>query len=98
MSEEINQIRRKISPALKEAGVLRSSVFGSVARGEAAENSDVDILVDLPRGTSLFDLVDLQNRLQLILGKKVDIGTYRSIKSSLKERILSEQIQIYERQ
>lgn len=97
MSQEIQTIKEKITPILKQAGVLRSSIFGSVARGEADENSDVDILVDLPRGTSLFDLVDLRNNLQLTLGKKVDIGTYRSIRSVLKERILKEQVPIYER-
>ena len=97
MSEEIQKIQDKITPVLKEAGVLRSSLFGSIARGEADEKSDVDILVELPRGKSLFDLFDLQDRLQAVLGKKVDIGTYRSIKPMLKDRILSEQVQIYER-
>jgi hypothetical protein len=97
MSEEIQKIQNQITPVLKEAGVLRSSLFGSVARGESDEKSDVDILVELPRGKSLFDLFNLQERLQSVLGKKVDIGTYRSIKPMLKDRILNEQVQIYER-
>lgn len=97
MSEEIKEIQKKAVPILKEFGVLRSSVFGSVARGESDEKSDVDILIDMPRGTTLFDLVDLRDRLQKQLGKKVDIGTYKSIKPYLKENILKEQIQIYER-
>ena len=97
MPEEIQKIQQQIVPILKEAGVLRSSLFGSIARGEANEKSDIDILVDLPKGKSLFDLADLQESLQSALGKKVDIGTYRSIKPFLRERILSEQIQIYEK-
>ena len=97
MSEEIEKIKNQIIPTLKQAGVLKSSIFGSVARGEADEKSDVDILVELPRGKSLFDLFDLQDRLQSVLGKKVDIGTYRSIKPMLKDRILKEQVEIYER-
>ena len=80
MPEDIQQIKDKITPILKEAGVLRSSIFGSVARGEARSDSDIDILVDLPQGKSLFDLVDLQDQLEKRLGKKVDVGTYRSIK------------------
>ncbi len=98
MGQDIKIIQEKILPILKKHGVLRSSIFGSVARGEVDENSDVDILVDVPRGTSLFDLVGLRDSLQAALGKKVDIGTYRSIKPMLKDRILNEQIQIYERQ
>ncbi len=97
MAEEIQKIQARIVPILKEAGVLRSALFGSVARGEADQHSDVDILVDLPEDQSLFDLVDLQEKLQTALGKKVDLGTYRSIKPILKDRILQEQIQIYER-
>jgi predicted nucleotidyltransferase len=98
MPEEIQKIQTQILPILKQAGVLRSSLFGSVARGESDEKSDVDILVELPRGKSLFDLFDLQDKLQAVLGKKVDIGTYRSIKPMLKDRILKEQVEIYARQ
>jgi uncharacterized protein len=97
MPEDIQQIKEKATPILKEAGVLRSSIFGSFARGEARPDSDVDFLVELPDGKSLFDLVDLQEQLQTALGKKVDIGTYRSIKEVLRSKILSEQILIYER-
>jgi predicted nucleotidyltransferase len=97
MSEEIQQIQVKIMPILKQAGVLRSAIFGSVARGESDKDSDVDILVDLPPGKSLFDLVDLQEQIEKALGKNVDLGTYGSIKPMLKDRILNEQVQIYER-
>jgi predicted nucleotidyltransferase len=96
MSKDIQQIQEKIVPILKRAGVLRSSIFGSVARGEAAPESDVDILVELPHGKSLFDLVDLKTSLETILGKKVDVGTYNSIKPRIKERVFAEAIQIYE--
>lgn len=87
-------IKKQITPILKEAGVLKSSVFGSVARGEAKPDSDVDILVELPEGKSLFDLIDLQNKLEAKLGKKVDVITYRSVHHLLRDIIFSEQIQI----
>ncbi len=94
MPEEIQMIKKQITPILKEAGVLKSSVFGSVARGEAKPDSDVDILVELPEGKSLFDLIDLQNKLEAKLGKKVDVITYRSVHHLLRDIIFSEQIQI----
>lgn len=98
MSEDIKIISNQILPILKQAGVLKSSVFGSLARGEADEKSDIDILVEFPPGKSLFDLIELEEKLSSALKKKVDIGTYRSIKPFLKERILKEQVQIYEKQ
>ncbi|MCL5775036.1 MAG: nucleotidyltransferase family protein [Patescibacteria group bacterium] len=96
MSEEVLTIQKQIVPILKEAGVLKSSLFGSIARGEADEKSDVDILVELPKGKSLFDLIDLQDKLETTLGKKVDIGTYASIKRVIRDKVLKEQVVIYE--
>ena len=71
MPEEIKKIQAQIVPILKEAGVLRSSLFGSVVRGEARPDSDVDILVELPRGKSMFDLIALEEKLAAKLGKRV---------------------------
>ena len=98
MPEEIQKITEKILPLLKQAGVLRSSLFGSIARGEAKPDSDIDILVELPRGKDLFDLIDLREKLSQALGKKVDIGTFNSVKPVLQDRIFKEQVKIYERQ
>jgi hypothetical protein len=94
MPEEIQKIQAQIVPILKEAGVLRSSIFGSVARGEANEKSDVDILVELPRGKTMFDLIDLEEKLAAKLGKKVDLVTYRSVHHLLRDIIFKEQVQI----
>ena len=94
MPQEIQKIQQQIVPILKEAGVLRSSIFGSVARGEANEKSDVDILVELPRGKSMFDLIDLEEKLAAKLGKKVDLVTYRSVHHLLRDIIFKEQVQI----
>ena len=95
MPEEIEQIKTKILPLLKQAGVLRSSIFGSVARGEATKNSDVDILVEMPERATLFDLAGLKIDLEKALGKKVDVGTYNSLKPRIKERVFAEAVQIY---
>ncbi len=91
---KLDQIKKRVLPILKEAGVIRSSIFGSYVRGENKKNSDIDILVDLPRGKSLFDLVDLQMKLEEALDQKIDIITYKSLHPLLKNRILAEQIQI----
>ncbi len=94
MNEDIDQIKQKAGPILKEAGVIRSAIFGSYARGEQNQNSDIDILVDLPEGLSLFDVADIKNKLEDSLGKEVDLVEFDRIKPRLKQYILSEQITI----
>ena len=94
MSENIKKIRDKIVPVLKREGVLRSSLFGSYARGEETESSDLDILVELPKGKSLLDLVDIENKIRDILGKNVDLVTYTSVHPLLKKSIEKDQISL----
>jgi predicted nucleotidyltransferase len=91
---DINSIKEKALPELKKAGVLKSSLFGSYARGEAGAESDVDILVELPDDKNMFDLIELEEKLESVLGKKVDVITYRSLHHLLRDRILREQIPI----
>ena len=90
----LDEIKQKAIPILKEAGVTRSSLFGSYVRAEEGEESDIDILVDFPKGKSLFDFIGLQLKLEDALHKKVDLVTYKGLKPRLRERILSEQVQI----
>lgn len=94
MATDIQQIKNKAVPFLKNAGVIRSSLFGSAARGKMNQNSDIDILIEFPRGKTLFDLVDLQNQLETILNSKVDLVTFKSIHPLLRDQILKEQVQI----
>ena len=84
----------KIIPILKKYGVLRASLFGSVVRGDTHKNSDVDILVKVPKNKSLFDMMDIQFELEDALKKKVDLVEYDYIKPRLKSQILGEQVQI----
>jgi len=94
---KFQQIQYKILPIFKKQGVLRGAIFGSFALGEERHNSDIDILVDLPKDKTLFDLIDLQFMLENALKKKVDVITYNSLSPLLKDSILREQIPIYEK-
>lgn len=94
MKYTLEQIKEKAVPILKEAGVTRSSIFGSYVRGEQREDSDIDILVDFPKDKSLFDFVELQLKLEDALNKKVDLGEYTTLKSRIRNRVLNEQVQI----
>jgi uncharacterized protein len=94
MKTDLKNIKNKALPILKEAGVIHSSIFGSVVQGETKEHSDIDMLIELPKEKSLFDFVDLQLKLEKALGKKVDLGEYSAIKPRLKESILNGQVQI----
>lgn len=95
MTKTIEEIKEKVTPILEKEGIIKSSVFGSVVRGEERKDSDIDMLVDVPEGFSLFDLIGLQYKLEDTLGKKVDLHTYRAIHPRLKDRILSEHVYIY---
>jgi len=77
----------KIVSILKRYDVKRASFFGSFARGEAKEDSDIDILVEFKGNKSLLDLVKLEMELEKVLKKKVDIITYNSIHPLLKDII-----------
>lgn len=73
-------------------GAHHVRVFGSVARGEADECSDLDFIVELEPGRSLFDLGGLQYELEQLLGCRVDVVTERSLKARIRERVLREAV------
>ena len=94
MNNDIEVIKRASVPILKKAGVKKSAVFGSTVRGDATEGSDIDILVELPRGKTLLDLAELQYSLEDALGRDVDVVTYRAVSPLLKDKIYSNQVRI----
>src|SRR3990167_6605358 len=71
-------------------GARNVRVFGSVARGEAGPDSDVDLLVDMEPGRSLLDLGGLWSDLSELLGREVDVVTEKSIYWLLRRRIFKE--------
>lgn len=76
----------------QEYDIAAIAVFGSIARDEGDENSDVDILVTFTRAPGLFRFMDLQAFLESILGRRVDLATERALRPALRERILAEAI------
>jgi uncharacterized protein len=90
----INEIKTKVYPILKNYNVRKASLFGSIVRGKATKKSDIDLLVSLPKEASLLDLAGLKMELEEMLGKKVDVLTFDSLHPLLKDRILSEQVSI----
>lgn len=71
-------------------GARNVRVFGSVARGEAGPESDVDLLVDMEPGRSLLDLGGLLMDLQELLGCPVDVVTPGGLRERIRERVLQE--------
>jgi len=90
--EELKRRRDEILRVAASHGARRVRVFGSVARGEADERSDVDFLVDLEKGRSLFDLGGLLMDLQDLLGRPVDVVTEKGLKARIRDRILEEAV------
>lgn len=86
--------REAILSAAGRRGAVNVRVFGSVARGEADEASDIDFLVDLEPGRSLFDLGGLLSDLEEILGRPVDVVTEKGLRPRLRERVLREAVNL----
>lgn len=88
---------REFEPELKAAGIVRLSIFGSVARGDASSASDVDLLAefDPAKRLSLLDMVGLENRLSDILGVPVDLTSARALKGGIRERVTTEAVHAF---
>jgi uncharacterized protein len=87
---------REHEAVLKQLGVQHLYLFGSTARGEAREDSDVDLFFDHPLGSlGLFELMDVKDTAARILGRKTDIMTRRSLHPALRERIEASALQVF---
>jgi predicted nucleotidyltransferase len=87
---ELQDKREEILRTAEKYGAYNVRVFGSVARGEEDAQSDVDLLVDMEPGRSLFDLGGLLTDLQTVLGRDVDVVTEKGLRESIRNQVLSE--------
>jgi predicted nucleotidyltransferase len=89
--DEALETLRAARPLLDRYGVARIGVFGSVARGEAGPDSDVDLLVEFkPDQHPGFEFFELQETLEELFGTDVDLATSKSLHRLMRDRVLKE--------
>ena len=95
--DQVITLLKRHEPEFRDAGVGALFLFGSIARDAARETSDIDIFFDLdrPKGFTLFDLVALQERMQDILGAKVDLMTRKGIHPRRRPRIEAAAVRVF---
>ncbi len=90
--EKLQQQKASILDIAKHYHATNVRVFGSVVRGEAREDSDIDLLVDFLPGSTLLDQVGLIDALSVTLGRKVDIVSERALNKHIRQRVLQEAV------
>lgn len=94
MGTSVEEIKQRILPILQKYNIKRAGLFGSYARGEMREDSDIDILVEVADDISLLDFVGIKLEIEEVLGKKIDLAEYNTIKPLIWERVIKEQVEI----
>lgn len=94
LGERVRRKRHEIIRVCAKHGARNVRVFGSVARGEADEESDIDLIVEFEAGTSLLDHAALLLELQELLDSRVDVVSDRGLKPRVRERVLREAVPI----
>ncbi|MDX2193534.1 MAG: nucleotidyltransferase family protein [Gemmatimonadales bacterium] len=87
-------LRVQVEAPMRKYGVVHAAVFGSVARGDDQEESDIDFLVEFEPGRSLLDLAALRIELREALGRDVDVATRNSLHPHLRDQILGELVPV----
>jgi len=90
--EEITRILALHRKELEALGVRSLALFGSVVRGEATSDSDVDILVEFSKPVGLFAFLEVKERLEHLLGHRVDLVTRNALHPRLRDSILKEAV------
>jgi predicted nucleotidyltransferase len=92
IDEILTAYREEILRIAAQYGAYNVRVFGSVARGEATPDSDVDFLVELEPGRNLLDRIALIQDLEELLNRKVDVAKPNNLHELIRERVLSEAV------
>jgi len=93
----IAEIKQKIIPVLEEYGVDYAGVFGSVARGEELAESDVDILVTLEQPIGVYKFMELQEKLENVIGRDVDLVSKSAVNKYIEPYITHDLVTLYEK-
>ncbi len=91
-SDLLREKRAEILRTAAEHGAYNVRIFGSVARGEADDASDLDFLVEMEPGRSLLDLGGLLMDLQDLLGCSVDVVTEKGLRKRIRDQVLREAV------
>ena len=86
---------RSASPELKKSGVRSLAVFGSIARGDYSENSDLDILIDFSRPVGLFEFIRIKHFLEQLTTCHVDLVTSDALRPEMMDQILLEAVHVH---
>lgn len=92
IEEAVKSKREEIRRIAERHGAANIRIFGSVARGEAGDESDVDFLVDVTPQTSSWFPVGLILDLEKLLGRRVEVVTERALNKDLREKVLREAV------
>lgn len=95
MKKTIDEIRSTVAPIAEKYNVERVYLFGSYARGDADENSDIDLRIDKGALRGMFALCGLYTELEAALNKKVDLLTTASLDNDFLDRIKNEEVLLY---
>ena len=90
--DRLHSLRREIYEIARKHKADKVYVFGSCARKEETPDSDIDILVELQNGASLFDLMDLQDEYEALLKCKADVVSRRGLNPYLRDDVLKEAV------
>lgn len=92
--QNVEKLKKKLLPILKQHQVSRAAIFGSLATGTAKETSDLDLLVEFEGKKSLLDLVALKLDLEAEINRNVDVLTYQALNPLIKKRVLAQEVRV----
>lgn len=92
--QDLIKHRDQILKLASNYGINRVRIFGSIARDEATKNSDIDLLVNFSKDSSLFDLIAFKNDVEDLLNQKVDVVSENSLHWYIKDRVIQEAVEI----
>jgi len=92
--EDLASYQRLILPVLKRYFIKQAAIFGSFAKGNVHDDSDIDLLIEPGKNFTIFKMIKLKEEISELINRKVDLVEYSAIKLSIREEVLSSAIRI----